>query len=184
MPFSRNVFDLDFLLFLKARSRIPKRFLDIGCGAGKYGAIIKKQFDKTAWIEGIEIDAVYIKKYKLKALYTVIKNIDASTIPDRSDIAFYDISILGDIIEHLRKSDGIDLINFLIYHSEWIWIVYPDHIPQTDYAHPSENHRSLWSIDDFQSQFGQFIYTHHNRDHKNLIVLRGIFNNETFMNIK
>jgi hypothetical protein len=37
----------------------------------------------------------------------------------------YDAVILGDCIEHMRKSVGLDLLNFLVYRSSIIVVKFP-----------------------------------------------------------
>lgn len=171
MPFSRNVFDAEFLKFLYALKPSPTRFLDIGPGAGKYGAIIRKQFLAKAIIDAVEIEKTYIAEYSLKNLYDKVENMDAARIPDYPDRWDYDVCIMGDVIEHLRKSDGIDLVNFMLYCCSWLWVVYPENMIQGRQEKKSEVHRSLWSIDDFDSKF---INEHFMQDAKHLVILKGL----------
>ena len=62
----------------------------------------------------------------------------------------YDLVIIGDCIEHMRKSDGLDLLNFLIYRSGYICVVYPAEYVQDDCeGHAAEAHISTWGLEDF-----------------------------------
>lgn len=177
MPFSQNVFDKDFLdWFLELKPK-PKRVLDLGCGAGKYGRIIKNQVDENIYLVGYEKEPTYISRFPLQESYNEISQVDIATIPDWDRFGFYDVCILGDVIEHLRKSDGIDLINFLLYRCRWIWIVYPTAAIQVVADQPTETHRSIWQAKDFP--IGGYVVKHLARNGKELIILRGLLSLET-----
>jgi hypothetical protein len=50
----------------------------------------------------------------------------------------------------MRKSAGIDLLNFLIYRAGYICVIYPDRYVQDDWeGHAAEAHISTWSLADF-----------------------------------
>lgn len=78
--------------------------------------------------------------------------------------------IIGDCIEHMRKSEGLDLLNFLIYRSKHIVVVYPDRFQQDDWeGHAAEAHISTWSKADFEGWS-----TFHNlTDGMHLFLIRG-----------
>ena len=171
MPFSMNVFDLDFLEFIRTLDPKPMSFLDIGAGAGKYGAIIKKQFDKLAVVTAVEINKEYIEKYKLAELYDTVISLDAVKIPDMPGAWNYDVVILGDVIEHMRKSYGRDLVEFFLYRAAWVWVVYPPTYQQIDQDQRSENHRSLWDVGDFPEKF---VHEHQTKNGKHLVILKGL----------
>ena len=62
----------------------------------------------------------------------------------------YDLVVIGDCIEHMRKSEGVDLLNFLIYRCKYILIHYPDRYVQGSVdGHIHEAHISVWSEHDF-----------------------------------
>ena len=51
----------------------------------------------------------------------------------------FDLVIIGDCIEHMRKSDGVDLLNFLMYRSGYICVIYPEAYIQDDWdGHAAE----------------------------------------------
>src|SRR5205823_14385763 len=69
---------------------------------------------------------------------------------DRAIDETYDLVVIGDCIEHLRKSDGIDLLNFLVYRTKYLWVIYPERMVQGRWeGHKSEAHISAWSDADF-----------------------------------
>ncbi len=150
MPYSSPIFDEkveEVLKFLR-----PRNLLDIGAGAGKYGEIVKK-FDKGIKTVALEIEKDYIKKFELKKIYDEVWNIPANELmkPNYYEKEF-DVILMGDVIEHMKKSEGIDLINFLIYRSKWIIIKFPHKYLQNSVeGYNSEAHISVWSDKDFEN---------------------------------
>jgi hypothetical protein len=125
------------------------RCLDIGPGAGKYGKLVRS-IHPSAHTMAIEIDAEYIDRFELRAVYDEVLCGPASLLFDGDlDIA-YDLVIIGDCLEHMRKSEGVDLLNFLAYRSKYIFVVYPVRWIQGSWGgHRSEAHISVWSESDF-----------------------------------
>lgn len=151
MPYSSNLLDNDIIKIIKKLN--PKVVYDIGAGAGKYGSMVRDHIGKVVKTVAIEIDPEYIKRFELKKIYTKILCISAADLINSS---FYDndfgLVIIGDCIEHLKKSEGIDLLNFLIYRSSWIMIQYPiKYLQNTFDGKSQEAHISVWGNVDFAS---------------------------------
>ena len=52
----------------------------------------------------------------------------------------------------MKKSEGIDLLNFLVYRSKYILIHYPnEYIQGAEDDHIHEAHISIWHESDFQA---------------------------------
>lgn len=61
----------------------------------------------------------------------------------------YDLVIFGDSIEHMPKSVGLDLLNFLTYRSQYILILVPEFVIQHEQDGVAEEaHVSVWSESD------------------------------------
>jgi SAM-dependent methyltransferase len=151
MPFSAPVFD-ESIKALLARMA-PASVLDIGPGAGKYGRIVndlRREGTKIARLVALEIDPQYIEQFELGKIYDEVRCGSAADLPDgRSDEAF-DLVILGDVLEHLRKSDGLDLVDFLFYRVKYMLLVIPiDYVQGAWEGHPHEAHISTWYPEDF-----------------------------------
>lgn len=151
MPYSVDVFDGhvgELIGMLK-----PASVCDIGPGAGKYGKIARriaqdKGFDLE--LTAVEIDATYLAEFALDQLYDHVVIDDAVNLIKTPYIK-YDMVIIGDCIEHMRKSDGIDLLNFLMYRTAHIVLVFPDNFLQDGSDdHPAEAHISTWGPEDFK----------------------------------
>lgn len=146
MPDSLSTFDaLAELLITQTQ---PTTSLDIGCGRGKYADLIERLAPSCART-GVEIDAGYIEEFSLRERYHELINADCMKLLDTPD-RNWDLAIIGDTIEHLRKSHGIDLIHFLLYRVKVIYIVFPVHFLQNSWeGHIHEAHISHWSEHDF-----------------------------------
>lgn len=169
MPYSSNVFDIKVSNILKMLK--PATLLDVGAGAGKYGEMIKKLLPDSI-STAIEIESDYIKKFNLGKTYSRVLNMSAPELirPEYYDLKS-DVIILGDVVEHLKKSDGVDLLNFLIYRSKWIIVQFPHKYLQNavdGYAH--EAHISVWGESDFSNFEHSNLYENNGQ---RLVVLKG-----------
>ena len=137
------------------RNTNSKKFLDIGAGAGKYGKMIR-QLVPEAHITGIEIEQDYIIKYKLNELYDEMLCMPAHELIDKKTDEIYDLAIIGDSLEHMKKSNGIDLINFLIYRVRYLLIIYPvEYLQPSLQGYKHEAHISYWNVNDFNGLNGK-----------------------------
>jgi len=177
MPYSSFVFDNAIIEIIKLVQ--PKTFLDLGAGAGKYGSIVK-EISPSVKTTAVEIEKDYIEKFNLLLLYDQIWNIPVSDIiqPKYFDSNF-DVIMVGDILEHLKKSEGVDLLNFLIYRCQWIIVEFPHRYLQNAVGgYSSEAHISAWTESDFLSFERTRMYA---KDTQRLIVLRGYHENNIAM---
>ena len=151
MPYSAMVFD-EIIAALITKMR-PTSVLDIGPGAGKYGLIVKALREQGVEIDSlaaVEIDESYIEQFKLNDIYDMVQLGDASMLPDVGPDAQWDLVILGDVLEHFRKSRGTDLIEYLYYRTKYIILVVPiDYIQGAWEGHHAEAHISTWYPADF-----------------------------------
>ncbi len=173
MPYSSFIFDNEIAGIIKLIK--PITFLDLGAGAGKYGSMIK-EINPSIETIAVEIEKDYIEKFNLHSIYKQVWNISVTDIvqPKYFDSNF-DVVMIGDILEHLKKSEGVDLLNFLIYRCRWIIIEFPHRYLQNavgDYT--SEAHISVWTENDFSAFERTQIYV---KDTQRLIILRGYSEN-------
>lgn len=169
MPYSSFIFDKEISGIIRTLN--PNVFLDIGAGAGKYGEIVRNISIKTKTI-AIEIEKDYIDKFSLNEKYDLVWCMSVMDIiqPIYFDKTF-DVIMIGDIIEHLKKSDGVDLLNFLIYRTKWIIIEFPYHYLQNAVeGYYSEAHISVWGKQDFEVFESTKLYK---KDDQRLIILKG-----------
>lgn len=150
-----------------------KRYLDIGAGAGKYGHMIRNLFSH-AHIEAVEIEKDYVDRFQLKTLYQNVYQEDIVSFIQKYPDYETDIVIIGDCIEHLKKSDGIDVIHFFVYRCQYMIVVFPTaYVQYSSDGYSSEAHRSVWDEHDFV----QFEHTYHREGFMNAVFVRGYRNN-------
>jgi hypothetical protein len=170
MPYSSDTFDhyIDGLVGLLQ----PSTVCDIGPGAGKYSRLVRnkaKADDFPVRLTAVEIDSSYVERFNLRDLYDEVIVDDALNLIRAPGLRF-SLVIIGDCIEHMRKSDGLDLLNFLIYRSGYICVVYPEAFVQDDWeGHAAEAHISTWGPNDFAG----WSTLHHSRSGMHLFLVKG-----------
>lgn len=150
----------------------PSTVLDVGTGAGKYGTLIRRILPNTL-IEGLEPDSSYIPRFNLENIYNSIHNLTAKEYINKlwGTDKTYDLVIFGDVIEHMLKSEGKDILEFFCYRTKHILVLYPDHYIQYNYenSHPLENHVSIWHEGDFSN----FDYSIEHKPPIHMVKIRG-----------
>ncbi|MBF0627504.1 MAG: class I SAM-dependent methyltransferase [Magnetococcales bacterium] len=147
MPDSFKVFDV--MVTELVRKMKPTTFLDIGCGYGKYGMILRSEMPSCVRV-GVEVEPQYVSRFRLDLLYNEIRVIDAASLVRGDNNQNFDLVVIGDCIEHMPKSQGIDLLNFLTYRSKCIVVLAPEFMTQNNLnGVDSEAHISVWSRADF-----------------------------------
>ncbi|MGD1018508.1 MAG: class I SAM-dependent methyltransferase [Verrucomicrobiia bacterium] len=117
-------FVLDVILQLR-----PDSVLDIGCGSGKYGLLIREN-RRTARIDAIEGFAPYVTDVH-KTVYDHVEVGNAmSVVPGLEQV--YDVAMMIDMFEHLTLEDGRTLLHELEKHSRHILISVPTWHPEQD----------------------------------------------------
>ena len=139
----------------------PASVLDVGCGFGQWGFLSREYLDvfqgrvqPNEWnvrIDGIEVFEPYIQAHQ-RALYT---SIDIADIREAvSNVDTHELIIAGDVIEHLDKDEGEDVVAQLYEKAtRALLVAIPigegwDHPEQ--HGNPGELHRSMWHVEDFE----------------------------------
>ncbi len=145
MPYSGGLFDD---LARKVMGLVaPQTVLDIGAGAGRYGKMARECCPAVR-LTAVECEQEYVDRFGLRAVYDEVRPCPASWLLSEVD-ASWDMAILGDVLEHMRKSEGLDLLHFLVYRTRYIWAVWPERYVQGSYnGHASEAHISVWTLSD------------------------------------
>jgi hypothetical protein len=155
MPFSANVFDSTLVDHL--RKIQPIKVLDVGAGAGKNSHLVRQACSASA--EAIEPTESYIADYDLRQLYDKVYEISVQDFCLTNPSNRYSAVIFGDVLEHLFRSEAIDYIDYFLYRSDWVFVIWPTFMPQDDYENNSyEIHKSNFNLIDLSQKFDIHFY--------------------------
>lgn len=99
--------------------------LDVGCGHGFYYKLLKDHFSK---IDGVEIWTPYIEEYELEKMYNKIFNVNIMDF----EFDYYDIIIMGDILEHLPRNESSFLLKKINDKCKELLVIVPYYLPQNE----------------------------------------------------
>lgn len=123
MPFSTPVFKLETVDYLKGKFDSSSTILDVGAGAGYYSKHLKDLFPN---MDAVEIYERYIPMFNLLEKYNNVWVADILTF----EFDFYNIILLGDVLEHISEHDGINLVKRLYGKCDELVIAIPFNAPQ------------------------------------------------------
>jgi SAM-dependent methyltransferase len=87
------------------------RFLDVGCGMGKWGYLLKKYANpegERVYVAGVDAFAPHVESLRREGIYDEVAVGDARALPfpDQS----FDSAVACEVLEHLPAGDGPRLI--------------------------------------------------------------------------
>lgn len=138
----------------------PNSVIDIGCGFGKYGFLLREYLDicqgnyfKKDWkkiIDAIEIYKPYITEIQ-KSFYNTIWYSPIESFGSTL-LYTYDLFLLLHIIEHLSKKEGIILLKKLVETNIPLLLVTPKTFNKLNsiFGNKYERHLSHWKKKDFR----------------------------------
>lgn len=123
----------------------PRQAVDIGAGAGKYGALLRSAAPGCRTV-AVEPELGYVDQFALSALYDEVEVQSASSWAATNVDSRFDLAILGSCLTHMSKSAGLDLLNALAYRAAYTLVVAPEFIVQGPVdGGAGEAHVSVWS---------------------------------------
>lgn len=149
----------------------PKSILDIGTGFGKYGFLAREYTDisreryaKEQWttkIDGIEIFPNYIGDMQ-KHIYNNIYIGDSVEVLKTLD--YYDYILFIDVIEHMSKEKGLEMLNLIKSKCKVGFIATPLKMALQEPSHGNEHERHIcpWTEKEL-SKFGTVKIIQNNR---------------------
>ena len=149
MPNSSTVFD-DHIMALVEKIK-PASVLDIGAGRGKYGKLLRRRFGDTIRVDALEIDRSYPDAFDLLKTYDAVlaeSAVGFFDVYNRSTLV-YDLIIAGDVLQDIKKSDGVDCLHEWVCHAPDVIVVVPMDICQL-FEDGHETFRSCWGPVDFE----------------------------------
>ncbi len=126
------------LTILKWFEQIPAKrtILDVGPGWATYSKLLRQP--GQVW-HAIEIHKPYIERFSLTKYYDKIFVLDVCKFNPKIT---YDVIILGDVIEHIRKNQSISTLGRLFKKSQWCIVS----IPLDEETHaPTDNCNEYWN---------------------------------------
>ena len=143
----------------------PRRVLDVGCGFGKYGVLIREYLD--VWHERLarsdwQLELVGIEAWEQYRnpihdfVYNQVHNGEASKV--LPTLGEFDLILIADVIEHFEKDAALALVEECFRRSPVVLITTPDefHPQRALLGNPFEEHRCLWRREDFSA--GIFVH--------------------------
>lgn len=129
----------------------PYDVLDIGCGSGSYGQIVRTVANPED-LTAVEIWAPWVERFRLNEIYDKIIIADINYL----DIKFrthYDLVIIGDVIEHMTKPKAKLLLSSLILNNKNVIISFPVlHLDQGAYeGNVYEEHIDHWTAEEMEN---------------------------------
>jgi hypothetical protein len=133
----------------------PRSVLDIGVGYGKLGLLVREALDfmdgrheRSRWRVRIDgIDAYPYESPLHDWVYDSVRIGDAVAMAD--ELRGYDLVLLGDVIEHFDKPDGLRFLATLLEQNRNAIVATPYLFFEQETENPYETHRSHWTRDDF-----------------------------------
>jgi len=124
--------------------------IDVGCGRGIIGALVRI-YRNAKRLVGIEIFKKNLDFCRQMNFYDELYEYDLKQIPLPFNNKEFEAATCIEVIEHLPKNKGINLLNELERIAKMIIITTPN-VPfsQRDYDNnPFQRHLSSWSVKDF-----------------------------------
>ena len=127
MPFSTPVFKKETIDYLVNKFDPSSTILDVGAGAGYYSKLLKGIFPN---MDAIEIFEPYIGQYGLKSKYNNVWNDNILTF----EFDYYNIILMGDVLEHIEEGEGIEIIKKLYSKCDELVVAIPFNAPQGEWG--------------------------------------------------
>lgn len=125
--------------------------LDVGCGEGKWGKLLK---GKVSRLDGIEVWEPYISRYNLSNFYDTIYNTDLREfVFDKK----YGVVIFGDVLEHMVRDDAVAALNKFKENINTVYLTIPVTVciqEGNPCGNPFENHHYHWSDKEIRYELG------------------------------
>jgi hypothetical protein len=137
MPRSTAIFKKETINFIREKFNPESSILDMGAGCGTYSDLFNKYYGK---IDGLEVFEPYVDMFSLKDKYRNLYIDNALTF----NFDYYNLIIVGDMLEHITEEEGINLIEKLYGKCDDLIIAIPFNSPQDIfYDNEFEIHRQV-----------------------------------------
>lgn len=125
----------------------PSTICDVGPGWGKYGLLAREFLPNLKRLDAVEVQQG--RGFLQDAIYDDITVDDARNLP-ASFWGEYQLVLLIDVIEHMSKQEGNDLLGAMLSAGADVIVSTPKvWMEQHDDKNPYEEHVSFWTWQDF-----------------------------------
>jgi hypothetical protein len=105
----------------------PQTAVDLGAGAGKFGRLLRSAVPGCRTL-AVEPEASCVERFGLHSVYDEVQVRTAAQWLAGGGDGRFDLAVLGDCLEHMPKSAGLDLLNALAYRTAYILVIAPEFI--------------------------------------------------------
>ena len=122
-----------------------KTVLDIGCGAGAYGKIIK-EINPNVHVTGVDAFQPYVDQFDLSR-YDEIKVCEAKKFLELARLAkdTYDLIIFGDVLEHFMMDKAFIVMSIARELSKFVWVSIPLQYPGKEWYKGYKQEDEEWA---------------------------------------
>lgn len=155
----------------------PSNILDVGAGSGRYGKMYHSAYPDIELI-AVEPTLEYITKFNLEQVYSTVHNMTVQDFLKINDRIF-DHVLCIDVLEHLKLSEAIDVLEELVYCSKWITVIWPNDVNRGAVdSNFYEKHRSNMQLADLirfdVHHFEKMKLEHNTRQDYNYALIAGM----------
>ncbi len=161
----------------------PSSILELGCGLGAFLRSNPQFRDKVTAVQRLFSSSDLANLQELG--YNIIDRDILDYIKEGFD-EVYDLVVCTDVIEHFFRSDALGIIDFCLYRTNWLILVWPTAHPQTGEISSFDRHRTSFGVDKLAQEFDLVHYSQsgfaqiHCVHSYHLAVLRGHMNLANF----
>jgi predicted TPR repeat methyltransferase len=141
----------DFLSELKEAVGGCETLLDVGCGNNS----IVNKLPKEIYSVGVDLHKPSIEKSKEQGIHNEYYEIDVLDIEKQFLSKSFDCVLALDLIEHLTKKEGLNLLEMMETIARKKVIVFTPNgfLPQGEYDNnPNQIHKSGWEVEEMKMQ--------------------------------
>lgn len=138
----------------------PQSVLELGCGQGKFGGLIGQ-------IGQPSVQLIAVQKIFSSGEPEYLKSKGYQEIIDRDILDYYregfdenyNLIVALDVIEHFMLSDVMSIINFSLYRSDYMLLIWPSAHPQSAVSNTFDRHRASFELKDLTEKFDVVLYS-------------------------
>jgi len=146
----------DFFPLLLKPNFIPldvKTVLDVGCGRGLLGSLLRI-FREPARIVALDAYEPYLEFVKKMGMYNEVMKLDLSKNPLPFEDMSFDLVACLEVIEHLRRDEGLRLLDELERVGKRVIVSTPGYFfkQETYDGNAMQEHFSLYKVKEFKAR--------------------------------